>query len=294
VKSSMGALLVLAFVSMGCAMRSAHGSATESVNGAPLTTTEVRPGRDSTFATSIETQDPILSELILVLDPSLGSPPYRRVAERYYQLKILDTAFDYFMHARAVDPNDGAASEGLARVWRDWGFLERGLNEARRAVFEAPSLPAAHNTLGTILLTLRQYAEARQAFEQALALTPGAAYAFNNLCYLSLLSGDVSGAMGACRAALDADPGFIPARNNLALVFAFSQREDLALREFNATGDPAAAAFNIGLVRLAAGQYATATQAFDDASRRRPDWSMARLRANRTRALAAAITRAGR
>ena len=63
-----------------------------------------------------------------------------------------------------------------------------------------------------------------------------------------------------------------PAHNNLALVYAAAERDDLARGEFIAAGDAAAAAYNIGLVRLAEKRYDVASQAFDAASRQRPSW----------------------
>ena len=55
----------------------------------------------------------------------------------------------------------------------------------------APHRSAPHNTLGTVLAALGRAADARRAFERALALDPRAAYVHNNLCYLSFLEGDV-------------------------------------------------------------------------------------------------------
>lgn len=283
VSCTLGAAVLA--LSCGCA---AH--APSSVN-----TPEVRPKTppiDSGFAAQVESQDPELASALAMLPFAQNATQHRRVAERYYRLHILDSAYDHFLQATKLDASDGAAFEGLARIWRDWGFAERGLGDASRAVHFAPSLPAAHNTLGRILLTLGRYRDARQAFERTLALDPAAAYAFNNLCYLSLLEGDVTLAASQCQAALDADPNFVPARNNLALAYAVSQRDDLAQREFIATGDPAAAAYNMGIVREAEGDYAAAAKAFDEASRQRPSWSAARLKARQTHKLAAEAERA--
>lgn len=257
-------------------------------------TPEVRPTTPSTergFAARVESHDPELASALTTLTIAPSAAQHRRVAERYYRLHILDSAYDHFLRATKLDPGDGAAFEGLARIWREWGFAERALGDASRAVHFAPSLPAAHNTLGRVLLALGRYGEARQAFERTLALDPGA-YAFNNLCYLSLLEGDLKQATAQCEAALEADPHFVAARNNLALAYAMSERDDVALREFTATGDPAAAAYNIGLIRQAEGDYDAAAKAFDEASRKRPTWAAARIKARQTHKLAAEAARA--
>lgn len=280
----IGALLVAAAVTGGCAMHrpsaNASGLSAASDHGPGART-------DGSFAATIEAQDPELSAALRGLAILANADQHRRVAERYFQLRILDAAYDHFARARDLEPSDGAAYEGLARVWREWGFAERGLGDATRAVHYSPSRPVMHNTLGRILLALGRNADARRAFERALALDPDAAYALNNLCYLSFLEGDIAGAMSHCRAALSSDPDFVAARNNLALVYAASQREDLAMHEFSATGDPAAASYNIGLVREAEGNFDTAAKAFDEASRMRPTWGAARVRAQKSHKLAA-------
>jgi Flp pilus assembly protein TadD len=154
-------------------------------------------------------------------------------------------------------------------------------------VHYAPYSATAVNTLGTVLSATGHVVEARRAYERALALDAHAAYALNNLCYLSFLEGDIASALSECQAALAVDPRLVPARNNLALAYAALQREDLALREFLAAGDAAVASYNIGIVHTAEGRYEVAAKAFDEASRERPSWGAARARARKTRALAA-------
>jgi tetratricopeptide (TPR) repeat protein len=239
------------------------------------------------FTSSIESSDRILSAALLALSVHPGSAEHRRVAERYRALKILDAAYDHFTRARQRDPTDALSYDGLARIWRDWGFPHLGLADASRAVQYAPSWPEVHNTLGTILTAMGRGHEARGAFERALSLDQDAAYVLNNLCYLSLLEGRLTRAVEECRRALAADPSLTSARNNLALAYAADRRDDLALREFSATADRATASYNLGIALLGNGQYALAAEAFEAASRHRPGWSAAQARAKTTRALVA-------
>ena len=95
---------------------------------------------------------------------------HRAVAARYVRLGILDQAHEHFSAAVALDPADAASWDGLARIWRDWGFPHLGLPDAYRAVYHAPDSPIVHNTLGTVLQALGRRAAARAKFEQALAL----------------------------------------------------------------------------------------------------------------------------
>ena len=238
-------------------------------------------------AGSVEASDPILSAGLLALKLSPGPREHRRVAERYRALQISDAAFDHYASACRLDPADFVCHEGLAQIWRDWGFPHLGLADASRAVYYAPTSPTAHNTLGTILAALGRGPDARRAYERALAIEPRADYALNNLCYLSVLEGKARQAVDECQAALAIDPSLSAARNNLALAFAAGGQDQLAQREFRAAGDSAAASYNFGLVLLAQGNYATASHAFDAASRARPGWHAAHARARQTRQLAA-------
>jgi tetratricopeptide (TPR) repeat protein len=285
-------LLAASIASYGCALRAdrrVDGSFKQSASQA-----RDRDGRAPlTFAAgavaaTVEAQDPILAAALAELALFPTPARHRQAAERFRTLKILDTAYDHFARARTLDPTDAGAYEGLAQIWRDWGFPNLGLGDASRSVYYAPSRASAHNTLGTILSALGQRTEARRAYERAAALDPAAAYVRNNLCYLSFLEGQLEQAVAECRAALNLDPAMAAARNNLALAYFASSRDDLALHEFLAAGGNAAGLYNIGIVQLAERRYGAAARAFEAAQRLRPSWTTARDRARETRALAAA------
>jgi Tfp pilus assembly protein PilF len=142
------------------------------------------------------------------------------VAEEYLRLRIFDEAHDHFKSALTIDSRQGAAYEGLARLWRDAGFLELSLNDASRAVYFAPASAEAQNTLGTVLYGLGNVPEAQRRFELALSLDASAAYVHNNLCYLSFVRGDLLRARDQCTEALRLAPEFPAARANLAAVTA--------------------------------------------------------------------------
>jgi Tfp pilus assembly protein PilF len=273
-------------VCAGCALRQRGDHPTALSGQSPAAITRAASVH-ATSAGSLEAGDPILSVALLEVAVAPSPALHLRIAARYRELGILDAAYDQYEHARALAPNSGEPYEGLARVWRDWGFPDRALGDAIRSVHHASSSATAHNTLGTILMALGHGKDARRSFQRAVALDGAAAYAFNNLCYLSFLEGAAAQAFAECRTALAVDPDMIAARNNLALLYAAARRNDLAHREFLAAGDPVAAAYNLGLVHLAARQYGAAAHAFDTASRQRPSWAAPRQRARFSRALAA-------
>jgi tetratricopeptide (TPR) repeat protein len=177
---------------------------------------DVRPAASANLLPTVETGDPTLSAALLKVSISATPEAHRMVAERYRELGILDMAHDHFLLASQLDRADAAAYEGLARIWRDWGFPRLGLADASRAAYHAPSSASAHNTLGTVLAALGHRSEARREYERAVQLDPRAAYALNNLCYLSFLEGDESKGISECRAALAVDPALMAARNTLA------------------------------------------------------------------------------
>ena len=196
---------------------------------------EARPARQPNAAT-IEATDKGLIAARLLLEQAPTAEHHRLVAASYVRLGVFDAAYDHFSAALRLDPRDSASLDGLARIWRDWGFPQRGLGDAYRAIGLAPNAPAPRNTLGTLLVGMGQPAAARVAFERALTLDPGASYALSNLCYTALLEGDASRAVDRCRAALDVDPNLKTARNNLALAYAAAGDFAAASREFGVSG----------------------------------------------------------
>ena len=109
---------------------------------------------------------------------------HRAAAAHYRRLRIDDTAFDHLTAAIRLEPNDAAAYDERARIWRDWGYPGLGMADAARAVFLAPMSAAAHNTRGTLLAAIGDLDGALLEFGQALILDPRAPFAAANLCYL--------------------------------------------------------------------------------------------------------------
>ena len=246
-----------------------------SVNARPLSKNEA--------VETLETRDPAIAAELLLVSSQPTAERYRSLAERYRERGVLDAAYRNFNRAIALNPRDAAAYEGLARVWRDWGLPALALGDAHRATYYAPQSASARNTYGTVMQALGHYDYARAAYEAASRLEPQAAYAVNNLCYLAFVEGRLDTAIETCRKALEIDPTMTAARNNLALAFAATGRIDLARAEFVDAGDRASALYNSGIVYLAAGDSRSALDAFDEASKARPTFHLARERARQIR-----------
>jgi len=229
---------------------------------------EARPGRVP--AATIEGQDPRLAAALAEATVRPEPETYRAVAREYSRLHIVDRAHDYLTRALTVDRRDWATYDTLARVWRDSGSPNVALGDAHRAVYYAPASPVARNTLGTILQAMGLKKGAREQYEHALRLDPGASYALNNLCYGWILDGDAPKAARACDQALSLNPDLSAARNNLGILYAAGGDFAGARSAFEQSGDQAVVSYNLGIMHLARREYRKAADSFADAQQARP------------------------
>jgi hypothetical protein len=241
-RSGWGLWLLVWAAASGCALHGSHGASNPFVKpgkpaiemgkpskvakaatparasgGSHRPSADVRPSSSNGLPTVESTDRPLSAALLrLAIEPTPAA--HLAVAERYRVLGILDMAYEHYLRASQIDHTDSSAYEGLARIWRDWGFPQLGMADASRAVYFAPASASAHNTWGTVLAAAGHSGEARREYERAVQLDPGAGYAWNNLCYLSFLAGDVPKAEAECGEALAADPTLVAARGTLALL----------------------------------------------------------------------------
>jgi tetratricopeptide (TPR) repeat protein len=285
----------------GCALRapSAHdagdrkpdeaGALSDYIASVQRAMAAARPPR-AAGANRLEERDADLFALRAAVQVAPTADRHRLLAEAYARRGVLDAAFDHFTAAIKLSPKSGAAYEGRARIWRDWGQPQMGLADAHRAIYRSPDQPGPQNTLGTLLLKMGLFREARGAFKEALARSPRADYALNNLCYVHLMESRAEDAIDACRDALAIAPGSKTARNNLALAYAATGDSRAAYREFAHDGDVAAASYNMGIALAAVGRFPEAARAFDTAWRLDPRQLDAR---DRARQLASRTASAG-
>jgi Flp pilus assembly protein TadD len=245
------------------------------------------PQPKSSDSPTLETTDPSLVALLASVRTHPTADGYLALGNAYHRLGVLDEAETNFQNALKLDKKSSAAQEGLARVWRDWGWPQYALGNAYRAVSLAPKSPSAENTLGTVLFALGDPEGADKHFQKALSLDPTAAYALNNLCYVSFMLGDGGPAVSRCTDALALAPGLATTRNNLALVYAAQGKTDEAAREFAKVSDGPSAAFNMGIVHVARREYQAAIEPFDAACHAKPEVPGACAWAREARKLAA-------
>jgi tetratricopeptide (TPR) repeat protein len=239
-----------------------------------------------TRAPTVESQDGALAAALLRLAVHPSADAQNAVGAEYSRLGLLEQAYAYYTAAIRLNPREAEAYEMRARIWRDWGFPQRGMGDAARAVYHAPQSASAHNTWGTVLAASGRTNEARMEFERARALSPDATYVLSNLCYMEFLSGELDKAIAECRRALAIDPTSVAARNNLALSLAAAGRYAAAEEQFSAAGGAAIGHYNAGVAYLAARRFPEARAAFEAVATAHPLATRARARAAQARTLA--------
>jgi Tfp pilus assembly protein PilF len=267
-------LLVLALVSAGCGIRSGGASSARK----PLSNLS----KGSAFAATLESSDERLKTALAQLLLSPTAQAHRQVALEYRRLRVFDHAQEHFAAAVKVDPKDVVSRDGMARIWRDWGFPNIALPEARRAVADAPRSATVANTLGTIFQALGNFDEAKRWYWRAVALDAAAWYALNNLCYAEIMTRQPY-AIAMCERAIAAAPDSAIARNNMALAHAASGDLDGARSWFRRATNPATADYNYGILMMSARKYRDAQEAFRSALLADPDSTLAAARARQAR-----------
>ena len=163
---------------------------------------------------TLETENPTLRALVAALAVRETVDGHRQAAAEYRQVRVFDQADRHLTRAIVLRPRDAGLFEERARLWRDAGVLDRALSDAHRAVYLAPTLAEAQNTLGTVLYALGQVDASRERFVRAAVLKPDAAYPQSNLCFAAFAGGALEQALMACDEALRIMPGLDAAQRN--------------------------------------------------------------------------------
>jgi len=265
-------IFVLVILSAGCG---AHGAPS-------LKHPSSNPPKGSGFAATLESTDERLTAALAQLANMPTPAAHRQVALEYRRLRVLDHAQEHFGAALKLDPKDVVSRDGMARIWRDWGFPNLALPEAQRAVADAPRSAPLANTLGTIFQALGRFDDAKRWYWRAVAIDGGAWYALNNLCYAEIMTRQPY-AIASCERAVAAAPDSAIASNNMALAHAASGDLDGARTWFKHATNTATADYNYGIVMMSERKYRDAQEAFRSALLADPDSTLAAARARQAR-----------
>jgi tetratricopeptide (TPR) repeat protein len=240
------------------------------------------PARTEPFAQTVEHWDPALASALADLAVTPTAEQHRLVADQYWRLHVLDQAYAHLAAAVRIAPEDAAAHDGLARIWRTWGFPQLGLDDARAAVRAAPESPEAANTMGTLFAAMGHLQQARSWYARALSLDPAAGYALNNICYTAVMLGERD-AVEPCSRAATLEPSTM-ARNNLGLAYAVHGDLVHARASFAAASGEVAADYNMAITHLARGEYRQASDLLSSVLRAQPAFPGAAVRERQARA----------
>ena len=189
-----------------------------------------------------------------------------------------DQALEYLKRCEQVAPDDHHVLVEEGKTLTDLGRLDEAERVLRRAIRVRDA--AAEYNLGTVLDHLGREADARDHYEQALAIDPFHVRAMNNLGVLRDRHGDATGAMTLFTRALQIDPEDAEVLSNVGTALINQRRYAEALRvlESAVASDPAApdARNNLGIALAQSGRLVEARQQFAEALRLNPKHEGAR------------------
>jgi tetratricopeptide (TPR) repeat protein len=155
---------------------------------------------------------------------ALGS--YERFVSRNFA-----RALEQYTNVQRIGPGDADLLRGMAAAEAALGRWDAGVEHLKQAERLDPRSVASPSNLGTVLLRLRRYPEAREAFDRALALAPANLTLIEYKVLTFLAEGDLAGA----RVVLKAVPKEVEPTALVAyfgdLVWVFEeQQQELLLR----------------------------------------------------------------
>lgn len=124
-------------------------------------------------------------------------------------------ALDALQTTTLLTPYDAEAHCNLANAWQARGDYAQAVQAYRQALQFNPAFAEAHSNLGGALQALGALDEAEQAYLQAIALRPDYGMAHFNLGNTRKARGDLDGAVSAYQAALASMPGDAEVFSNL-------------------------------------------------------------------------------
>lgn len=191
---------------------------------------------------------------------------HNNLALALVELGELEEAADHFRASLAIEPK--------AEIYSDLGFTmarlgkpQEALADYRKALQLDPTCASAHLNLAVALVQEGQFRQAESHYRQALPGRP-TAETHNGLGYVLLREDRADEATAEFRAAIDLDPRFAPAYNNLADALAMQGRLEAAAEEYRraAAEHPSEAAYNtLGVILRKLGRGDEAAEQFEKA-----------------------------
>lgn len=185
---------------------------------------------------------------------------------------VAETAFRWVL---ALDAGHVGAHQELGLLLLSKREYEQARQHLTHAAQSGEQLWRAENALGVLADLDGHHAKAAQHYQTALQIQPRSAMLLNNLGYSRYLAGNWDEAIETFVRALGHDPQFERAWRNLGLVYARRGEHERALEAFQRVMDPAIAYNNLGYICLSNGQQELAERYFRHAIRISPTYYVA-------------------
>jgi len=131
-----------------------------------------------------------------------------------------------------LDPADALAWARLAELWSSFGYLDKGLDAAKKAVALEPGLSRTQMVLGFSYLTQVKTTESRAAFEKAIALDQADPLSRLGLGLAKIRDGDLEAGGREVEIAASLDPNNSLVRSYLGKVYFEKKQTGLDEREY--------------------------------------------------------------
>ncbi len=153
----------------------------------------------------------------------------------YARLGRLDEAIQENLQVLQLAPNDYISHRNLVLLYRDSGRLDEAIQQAERMIEVTPEneLGTVYFLLGSLYEASGQPVKATEAYEQAVAATPGLTQAQVALGNLYLQQGRVEDALQTFQTVAQLTPDDYTVHQQLALIYRELGRYDEALAEAN-------------------------------------------------------------
>jgi Flp pilus assembly protein TadD len=266
-RTSVG-LLLATLVAAGCATT---GSDKPHVLSGEAPVEEVIAKADESYRAGDFKAATILYQIAIGQEATADAWFKLGMAENYQGNR--DKSLFSFVKALDLDPEHPGALEKLGLYYTSRGDVDRARNYLDRLLAVDESNWRGHNSLGVLADLEKEFPAARDHYLAALKLQPGIPMLWNNLGYSVYLMGDLERATTYMKRALELDPGYAPARQNLALVFVRKDEYDEALVVLLEKQDVPTAYTNVGYLAYMVGDYDRAEQYLEEAIRQSPTFN---------------------
>jgi Flp pilus assembly protein TadD len=168
-------------------------------------------------------------------------------------------------------PGNAEAHYQLGCWYLDRSRYEEAIKEFKKAIYIKPDYAETYNGLGVCYDWKGDYAAASDAYRMALMLNPNLTHVHNNLGHSYILQGKSKQAIGSLEQAIALGSNSSHVHNNLGLAYALSGQLDLAMKQFELTGNKAFAHSLLAKIYYQRGQFEKAKKHYGEALALDPD-----------------------